>query len=51
MQGHFNETVLTEPETMLRILDYFSEFRLPIKLTEFDLKTRDEELEAATCAT
>ena len=31
---------------MLRILDYFSEFRLPIKLTEFDLKTRDEELEA-----
>lgn len=46
MQGHFNETVLTEPETMLRILDYFSEFRLPIKLTEFDLKTRDEELEA-----
>ncbi len=46
MQGHFSETALTTPETMLDILDSFGEFKLPLKLTEFDLKTDDEQLEA-----
>jgi endo-1,4-beta-xylanase len=44
IQGHFDRP--TPPETMLRILDRFSEFGLPIEITEFDFKTTDEQLQA-----
>ncbi len=41
MQGHFDEA-LTNPETVLRILDRFAAFGKPIQITEFDINTRDE---------
>lgn len=45
MQGHFSEP--TPPARMLEILNRFSEFGLPIAITEFDFQTKDEELQAA----
>lgn len=44
IQGHFREA--TPPEKMLEILDRFSEFNLPIRITEFDFETDDEKLQA-----
>lgn len=44
MQGHFSEP--TAPEKMLEILNRFSEFGLPIAITEYDFRTKDEELQA-----
>lgn len=44
IQGHFRE--VTPPEKMLEILDLFSEFNLPIRITEFDFETDDEKLQA-----
>ena len=44
IQGHFRE--VTPPEKMLEILDRFSEFNLPIRITEFDFETDDEKLQA-----
>ncbi len=44
MQGHFREA--TPPEKLLEILDLFSEFNLPIRITEFDFETDDEKLQA-----
>ncbi len=44
MQGHFDSP--TPPEQILRILDRFAEFGLPISITEYDFKTTDEELQA-----
>lgn len=44
IQGHFREP--TPPEQILEILDLFSEFNLPIRITEFDFETRDEQLQA-----
>lgn len=44
MQGHFSEP--TPPERMLEILNRFSEFGLPIAITEYDFRTKDEELQA-----
>lgn len=46
LQGHFDESRLTPPEDLLATLDLFGEFKLPLKITEFDLKTFDEKLEA-----
>ncbi|HEV7300348.1 MAG TPA: endo-1,4-beta-xylanase [Tepidisphaeraceae bacterium] len=44
-QGHFGDTVV-EPERMLAILDRFATFGLPIRITEFDVNTADEKLQA-----
>jgi endo-1,4-beta-xylanase len=36
-----------DPENVLAVLDsYWSEFKLPIRITEFDIRTTDEELQA-----
>ena len=45
MQGHFSYSV-TPPETLWRILDRFSEFSIPIGITEFDVAMDDEEYQA-----
>jgi len=44
-QGHFTPP-LTSPKTILRILDRYSKLGLPIKITEFDVDTKDESLQA-----
>jgi GH35 family endo-1,4-beta-xylanase len=44
-QGHFGDAVV-EPERMLAILDRFATFGLPIRITEFDVNTADEKLQA-----
>jgi endo-1,4-beta-xylanase len=44
-QCHFGLTV-TAPEQLLRSLDRFARFGLPIQVTEFDIDTTDEELQA-----
>ncbi len=44
-QCHFGLTV-TAPEQLLRSLDHFAQFGLPIQVTEFDIDTIDEELQA-----
>ena len=44
-QGHFGATA-TSPERLLDILDRFAEFELPITVTEHDIDTRDEKLQA-----
>jgi len=45
MQSHFGENV-TPPATLWKILDRFATFNLPIQITEFDLNTEDEKLQA-----
>ncbi|MEM7682770.1 MAG: endo-1,4-beta-xylanase [Planctomycetota bacterium] len=45
MQGHFGSN-LTAPERLWEILDRFSAFGLPIRVTEFDIDIRDEQLQA-----
>jgi len=45
IQGHFASNIST-PDTMLKILDRFGSFGLPIKITEFDMNTTDRELQA-----
>ena len=45
IQGHFGATPVPLNE-VLRRLDRFAAFGLPIKITEFDINTRDEELQA-----
>ena len=44
MQGHFGAP--TPPEKMLEILDRFATFGKPIRITEFDFETSDEQLQA-----
>lgn len=44
-QGHFG-WVLTPPDRMLRLLDRFAEFGLPIQITEFDVAVTDQKLQA-----
>ncbi|BAM03107.1 endo-1,4-beta-xylanase [Phycisphaera mikurensis] len=46
VQGHFGSAGLTPPDRIERILDRFAGFGLPITITEFDLMTQDEELQA-----
>jgi endo-1,4-beta-xylanase len=45
MQGHFGDAV-TNPETVVEILDRFAKFGKAIQITEFDLITRDEHGQA-----
>lgn len=45
MQAHFSSN-LTAPENLLKILDHFSQFKLPIKVTELDINLDDEQLRA-----
>jgi GH35 family endo-1,4-beta-xylanase len=44
-QSHFSKT-LTPPATSLKILDRFAEFNKILQITEFDVNTPDEELQA-----
>ena len=44
MQGHFGG-VVTPPATLVKILDRFSAFGLPISITEYDHDVDDEELQ------
>lgn len=46
MQGHFSDTHLPSPEEIWATLDRFSAFGLPIKITELDIRTSDEEGQA-----
>ena len=46
MQGHFGSAGLTPPGTLERIFDRFAGFGLPITVTEYDLMTQDERLQA-----
>ncbi|BFM20096.1 endo-1,4-beta-xylanase [Gilvimarinus japonicus] len=41
LQGHFSSLV-TPPEKLWPILDRFAEFGLPLRITEYDLNTRDQ---------
>ena len=45
MQGHFGQTPIA-PDEVLRRLDRFAAFGLPIQVTEFDVNTTDEQLQA-----
>lgn len=45
-QGHFGETALTSPEKILEILNRFQKLDVKIKITELDIQTDDEELQA-----
>lgn len=45
MQGHFS-TTLTSPEKVWETLDRFAHFNLPIKVTEFDIKNEDPQIQA-----
>ena len=42
MQSHFTDP--QAPENMLKILDEYGKYGLPIKLTEYDFNTFDEAL-------
>ena len=45
MEGHYSN-VLTPPDTLLKFLDRFGRFGLPIETTEFDVNTTDEQVQA-----
>ena len=45
IQGHFRGPG-TPPQTMLKILDRFGRFKLPIQITEFDIDADDEQVQA-----
>lgn len=45
MQGHF-ATTLTSPEMVWKTLDRFAKFNMPIKITEFDVKNEDPQIQA-----
>lgn len=45
-QGHFNESTLTGPEGIWEILDRFQGLGLDMQVTEFDLDTMNETLQA-----
>lgn len=45
IQGHFG-TDATHPQKVFDIIDKFARFNLPIQITEFDMNTLDEELQA-----
>ncbi len=44
-QGHFGSNV-TEPDILVSLLDRFATLGLPIQITEFDINTTDEQLQA-----
>ena len=45
-QGHFGETALTSPMKVLEIMDRFEKLGVKLKITELDIQTTDEELQA-----
>ena len=45
IQGHFG-TDLTNPQKVYEILDRFAQLGLPIQITEFDINSTDEQLQA-----
>ncbi len=45
-QGHFGETGLTSPDKLKEILDRFAKLGVKIKITELDINTQDNELQA-----
>jgi GH35 family endo-1,4-beta-xylanase len=45
-QGHFSEDTLTGPEQLWTILDRFNELGLDMQVTEFDVGTDNEQLQA-----
>ena len=45
IQGHFSEDLTAIPR-LIEILDRFATFGLPIQITEFDINTYDEQLQA-----
>ena len=45
-QGHFSAG-LTPPERLIELLEDFSEYDLPLHITEFDIETLDEDAQAA----
>ena len=45
IQSHFAEH-LTPPEALIKVLDRFAQFNLPIQITEFDMDISDEALQA-----
>lgn len=45
-QGHFGETGLTEMPKLMELWDRFAELDLKIKITELDIQTHDEKLQA-----
>jgi endo-1,4-beta-xylanase len=44
MQGHFSTP--TAPERMLQVLDRFAQLGLRLRITEYDINTADEQLQA-----
>ncbi len=45
LQGHFGGSP-TDPETVLELLDRYARFGKPLQITEFDVNTDDEQLQA-----
>lgn len=45
LQGHFGSNV-TPPDKLEKIIDRFARFGLPLHVTEFDINTIDEQLQA-----
>ena len=45
LQGHFG-AALTSPDNLLRILDRYAAFGLPMQITEYDLDSADPQLQA-----
>ena len=46
-QGHFSASDLTGPEELWQVIDQFDQLGLAMQVTEFDVNTTDEELQAA----
>lgn len=44
-QCHFRE-ILTDPEKIILLLDRFGKFGIPLQICEFDIETKNEELQA-----
>lgn len=44
--SHFSETNLPTPEELLALLDRFAAFGVPLRATEFDIASNDEQLQA-----
>lgn len=44
-QGHYQDQ-LTDPERLLKILDRFARYKVPLQVTEFDVAIDDEQLQA-----
>lgn len=45
-QGHFWSELVTPPERVWEVIDDFSRYGLPLRITEFDFTTRDDALQA-----